>query len=289
MNNPWLKFYVSDWRADPRLKMCSAAARGTWIEMICLMHEASPYGHLLVHGQIPNEAQLASLTGIPAAELSENIAELERMGVCGLTREGVIYSRKLVRMEAKGAKARKSGKKGGNPSLGKQTEKKESLNPLDKGGVKPQSPESRVQSLEKEKETPKGVPKKKVKRGTRLSEEWKLSAAERQFAIDNGLTSQAISIEEQKFRNYWLSLPGAKATKLDWPATWRNWVLNSQNYSRPPPRDSPAAERPGSLMGAIRSTGFGRSDDGEGGNGTDSCGNVEQFPSPQGYRLSSNS
>ncbi len=141
----------------------------------------------------------------------------------------------------------------------------------------------------KEKETPKGVPKKKVKRGTRLSEEWKLSAAEKQFAIDNGLTSQAIGIEEQKFRNYWLGKAGAGATKLDWPATWRNWVLNSLNYSRPPPRGSPAAERPDSLMGAIRSTGFGRSDDGEDGNGTDSCGNVEQFPVPAGYRLSSNS
>jgi len=117
MSDPWMKFYTSDWRSDPRLKMCSPAARGMWIEMICLMHEATPYGHLLIHGQSPNEAQLASLTGIPSAEVPDLIGELERLGVFSRTREGVVYSRKLVRMAAKAALERKSGQKGGNPKL----------------------------------------------------------------------------------------------------------------------------------------------------------------------------
>ncbi|MZR14240.1 hypothetical protein GQE99_14550 [Maritimibacter sp. DP07] len=145
MAEPFLKFFTSDWRSDPRLKMCSAGARGVWIEMICLMHEANPYGHLLVHGQPPNEAQLASLTGIPIAELTEYLGELERMGVFSTTREGVIYSRKLVRMKSKSAKARKNGKKGGNPSLGNKKGKSKSVKPPDKGLDKPQSPEARSQ------------------------------------------------------------------------------------------------------------------------------------------------
>ena len=92
MSDPWMKFYTSDWRADPRLKMCSPAARGVWIEMICLMHEATPYGHLLVHGQNPNVAQLASLTGIHSAELPDLIAELERNGVFrAITEPLVLY------------------------------------------------------------------------------------------------------------------------------------------------------------------------------------------------------
>jgi hypothetical protein len=145
MADPFLKFYTSDWRSDPRLKMCSAGARGVWIEMICLMHEANPYGHLLVHGQPPNEAQLASLTGIPIAELTDYLGELERMGVFSTTREGVIYSRKLVRMKSKSAKARKNGKLGGNPSLGNNKENPRSLKLPDKGSDKPQSPEARSQ------------------------------------------------------------------------------------------------------------------------------------------------
>lgn len=151
MADPFMKFYTSDWRSDPRLKMCSPAARGMWIEMICLMHEATPYGHLLVHGQTPNEAQLASLTGISTAELPHLVAELERLGVFSRTREGVIYSRKLVRMASKAAIARKNGKKGGNPSLGNQMGNKPSDNHQDKGGHKPQKPEAIFQKEESAK------------------------------------------------------------------------------------------------------------------------------------------
>ncbi|MGR9087307.1 MAG: hypothetical protein ACU841_09570 [Gammaproteobacteria bacterium] len=27
-----------------------------------------------------------------------------------------------------------------------------------------------------------------------------------------------------RFRDYWIAQPGAKGRKLDWQATWRNWV-----------------------------------------------------------------
>jgi hypothetical protein len=159
MSDPWMKFYTSDWRSDPRLKMCSPGARGMWIEMICLMHEATPYGHLLIHGQPPNEAQLASLTGIPSAELHDLVAELERFGVFSRTKEGVIYSRKLVRMASEAAKARKNGKRGGNPSLRKHDEKTGSLNPPDKDGDKPQKPDTRIQNPERKKESANALSK----------------------------------------------------------------------------------------------------------------------------------
>jgi hypothetical protein len=32
----------------------------------------------------------------------------------------------------------------------------------------------------------------------------------------------------EKFRDYWLGVPGAKGRKLDWPATWRNYVRNER-------------------------------------------------------------
>jgi len=141
--DPWLKFYTTDWRADPRLKMCSIAARGLWIEAICLMHEATPYGHLLVGGQCPTDAQLAVLVGAPSDEVAALLGELESAGVFSRTKEGVIYSRKLSRMAKKAAVARNNGRKGGNPSLRKDTGNR----PSDKGVVKdrdkPQKPEAR--------------------------------------------------------------------------------------------------------------------------------------------------
>jgi hypothetical protein len=31
-----------------------------------------------------------------------------------------------------------------------------------------------------------------------------------------------------EFRDYWISVPGSKGVKLDWLATWRNWIRRSK-------------------------------------------------------------
>ena len=204
--------------------------------MICLMHEAAPYGHLMVHGQPPNEAQLASLTGIPAAELPHLVAELERLGVFSRTKEGVIYSRKLVRMAAKSAKARKTGKLGGNPTLGNGTGKGQSVNPPLKGDDMPQSPETRDQR--EEKDEPDGSSKKKAARakGSRLPADWRLPRDWGEWASAQGLDEVSTRREAEKFADYWRAKAGREAVKLDWGATWRNWVRKAVEArpSRPP-------------------------------------------------------
>ncbi len=97
MNKPWLKFYPRDWRADPRLRMCSLAARGLWAELLGYMHEAEPYGHLLVDGKKPEHGDLAALVGRPLTETRKAMTELGERGVYSTTADGVIYSRRMVR------------------------------------------------------------------------------------------------------------------------------------------------------------------------------------------------
>lgn len=148
MSNPWLKFYPTDWRSDPALRMCSMAARGLWIEMIALMHEAVPYGHLLVSGRSPTDAQLAVLVGAPSDQIPELLGELDAAGVFSRTREGVIYSRKMTRTAKKAAIARKNGKNGGNPILCKEGENTPLDNQIPTDRDKPQKPEARSQKPE---------------------------------------------------------------------------------------------------------------------------------------------
>ncbi len=217
MANPWVKFYTSDWRSDPALRMCSLAARGLWIEMICIMHEATPYGHLLVNGHSPTETQLGVLVGAPPEQIAAMLGELETAGVFSRTRAGVIYSRKLARMAKKTATARKNGRNGGNPSLCN----KKTNQALDKGevngGDKPQKPEARSQSKKRE---PYGSPKK----GNRLPPDWVLPRDWGEWAVNEGLPEVTVRAEAAKFRDYWVAKPGRDAVKLDWQATWRNWV-----------------------------------------------------------------
>lgn len=133
MSTPWLKFYPTDWRADPALRMCSLAARGLWMEMLCIMHEASPYGSLRVNGRPVTERQLSSLAG---GEVGDLLTELEDAGVFSREADGTIFSRRMQRDAEKTAKDKANGRKGGNPAL------IEGVNPPDNGLDKAQKPEA---------------------------------------------------------------------------------------------------------------------------------------------------
>lgn len=136
---PYFKFYPSDWRGDPALRLCSLEERGLWIEMLALMHEAEPYGHLIVKGTPIDAQQLAGLVGITQNLAKKLLKNLENFGVFSRTSEGIIFSRKMVRDFESRAKSKGFGSLGGNPSL-------KGVNPPDNPRLKPQSPESIVQS-----------------------------------------------------------------------------------------------------------------------------------------------
>ncbi len=156
MKQPWLKFFPTDWRADPALRMCSLAARGLWIEMLCLMHEARPHGSLLVSGRPVTAAQLANLVGGSIAEVEGFLAELEDAGVFSRDADGALYSRRMRRDEERAAVNRVNGRAGGNPSLKAGVNPpvdpgdNPRVNPPVKAGVKAQKPESRLQTPDPE-------------------------------------------------------------------------------------------------------------------------------------------
>ena len=145
---PWLKFYPGDWRADPALRVCSLAARGLWLEMLAIMHEAEPRGHLLVKGRPLTVEQLAVLTGSSIDECSRHLEELEIAGVFDRRKNGVIVSRRMERDENLSRKYRENGKKGGNPNLCNKGENAKSLNPPDKSPDIAKKPEARIQKPE---------------------------------------------------------------------------------------------------------------------------------------------
>jgi hypothetical protein len=141
-----MKFYPSDWQSDPVLRCCSIAARGLWVEMMCLMHKAEPYGSLLVNGARIDKRKLAILVGIPEKECTALLMELEGNGVFSRDDDGILYSRRMRRDFAKAETDKANGRRGGNPSV------KGGVNPMVNGGDKAQKLEARDQNPEK-KET----------------------------------------------------------------------------------------------------------------------------------------
>jgi len=68
-----------------------------------------------------------------------------------------------------------------------------------------------------------------VGRGSRLPKDWVLIAkwAKEAIAIYPNWTPDHIRFEGEKFRDHWHAQAGRHGVKLDWLATWRNWVRNS--------------------------------------------------------------
>jgi uncharacterized protein YdaU (DUF1376 family) len=91
-------------------------------------------------------------------------------------------------------------------------------------------------------------------RGSRLPTDWKPNAdlAEWSKAERPDLDLRKVFAE---FKDYWSSIPGSKGVRLDWDATWRNWVRKQtaakQTYAQvaadvartttPPPANQDAA------------------------------------------------
>lgn len=141
---PAFQFYPADWRNEAGLRLCSAGARALWIDMLCLMHDGEPYGHLTILGRAMAPDALAKLVGEGAAAVKRWLGELEANEVLSRTEDGVIYSRRMVRdeqvreMRAAGGQAgAEHGPKGASHgSKGGRPRKNDGGSPVDERGDK---------------------------------------------------------------------------------------------------------------------------------------------------------
>jgi hypothetical protein len=132
---PFIPFFVDDWLADERLRLCSLEARGLWTDMLCLMHKCDRRGYLQqASGKPFSKEQLARIAGCSAENVSRLLQELIDSGVPSVNEHGVIYSRRMVRDEHIRQVRSAAGRKGGETTTGllkqnaKQTSSKSQAN-----------------------------------------------------------------------------------------------------------------------------------------------------------------
>src|SRR5574343_433684 len=147
---PAFQFYPGDWQRDVALRSCSIGARGLWIEMICIMHQAEPYGHLVINGKPIDATELARLIGASRPEVVKLMADLESKGVYSVE-DGVIVSRRMIRDEAFRRTRAACGKLGGNPKLSVKVDVDADLKVGSKLGLTPSSSSSSSSSRREER------------------------------------------------------------------------------------------------------------------------------------------
>lgn len=70
---------------------------------------------------------------------------------------------------------------------------------------------------------------KKQKTASRLADDWRPPPEFLAFALVEGFSEMEAKREADKFRDYWVAQAGAKGRKLDWLATWRNWIRRASD------------------------------------------------------------
>ena len=114
-------------------------------------------------------------------------------------------------------KQKVNGSKGGRP---KKSHRKPTANPTETQNNPNQEPITNNQQ-----------PIVKATKGSRLSTDFELPDSWTEFC-----QTERPDLNPQKvfdsFKDYWVAKAGAAGVKLDWQATWRNWVRN-QNIAKP--------------------------------------------------------
>lgn len=85
----------------------------------------------------------------------------------------------------------------------------------------------------------------------------------------------------QIFRDYWIAQPGAKGVKLDWTATWRNWIRRESNHetdirgNKPNSGENKTDRAKAAILRAAEAGGFAPRPDSEARAGND---DISMFP-----------
>jgi uncharacterized protein YdaU (DUF1376 family) len=229
-NNPYFQFYPSDWLAGTR--GLTASETGVYITLVAMMYEA---GHPLED----DRKRLARLCGTTPAAFEKIVGGLLETGKITLDERG--FSNRRVENEIK----KRTEKRIAASQSANARWKKEQQNqvPTDANAEETQcvrnanqNPDTKIEK----KEEPIGSSKKA---GSRLPPDWQPDAV---FARREGLSGPDCAREADRFRDYWRGQPGQRGVKLDWDATWRNWVRKAVADRRPDRRN--AAGLPGYPM-----------------------------------------
>lgn len=229
---PWFKFHVRDWQAEEGLAFCSIAARGLWIELMCLMHQVEPYGHLLIKGKPPTDRQLNVLLRVPMVELVRLMQELEDNDIFSRTDDGIIFSRRMVRDAELHEEMSNRGQKGAQARYKKEHGKKGSYGTSH--GRSNGTGHSTPHGLESESDiTPCSPPIEKHV----LPDDW--------APVDFGPETQAAKIAaswdgerfERELESFKAHHRRKKSRFVDWQDAWGSWVRNAKAFDdrdRPP-------------------------------------------------------
>ena len=245
MKRPSLQFYCADWRGNSKLRRCSFAERGIWVEIICLLHDSDEYGILrwplvdLAQAIGCRVADLQSLRRkgvLKGADIGERCDTYIHQGyharqpIPPVTlipeQPGPIwYSSRMVldehRREHRGGHTRFSEDQ--------QPDRSPDRSPDRRQGDGSSSSSSEVQPPSPLKSgNGKRRPRRQRLPTTACPDSFEVTPEMVAWTKDQGLPADRVMPETEKFLDHWKSKGEMRA---DWQASWRTWMRKAVEFT----------------------------------------------------------
>lgn len=236
---PSIQWYYKDWLSDRRLQMATPATRGIWMNLLMYMTDCSLSREDECEGgqlslTIRRLCQLGACTVEEAGEFIDEGLELSfceiEVVTCNAENANcnadliIIRSRRLTR----DARVRDQTRKRVREWRAKQAQvgaKPNVTQPVTPTRARP----TPTPTPTGKKKTPIGVSKKRAtkKPARPWPHDFELSGKQLDFALAKGMTRQQAQVEWETFYNHAVA---NDRRQVDWPASWRTWVLRSADY-----------------------------------------------------------
>ena len=209
MANPWFRLY-SEFAHDPKIQMLSEAMQRRYVMLMCL--RCSEVLETLHETEIAFQLRLSTeeLEQTKQLFISKNFID-KHWNLLNWDKRQFVSDSSTMRV----AKHRNKKKQVSNAD---ETLQKRPSNAIDT--------DTDTEQIQK---------KVNNKRGSRLAQDWFLSKSMGEWATQERPDLDVRQVAEQ-FKDYWAAQAGQKGVKLDWDATWRNWVRNTKAV-KPNPYD----------------------------------------------------
>lgn len=204
---------------DPKVQKLSPEHFKFWINLLCL---ASKHD-----GVLPDSEGVSFALRIPFHETQECLKFLFQHGLIDQTKKGLMphgWSKRQYKSDTSTDRVKRF--------------RQRFRNVTETVTVTPPETDTEQRQIQ--------IQKQSKARGSRLPQDW----------LPEGSYDQE---ELERFRDYWTAKAGKDGVKLDWQATWRNWLRNSAQWKvhAPTAKPMPAKDPPFPESGSIRYSVYG--------------------------------
>lgn len=211
----WFRLYA-EFATDPKVQMLSEVEQRRYLMLLCLR---CSNGNVTLH-----ETEVAFQLRISVEEWTTTKAVLVAKGLVDEDGKPTAWEKRQFDSDTSAARVSKH-----------RENKKQRCNVT----------ETKSNALDTETERDKSKPKSKAvgtATASRLPADWHPSPDDLTFCAKERPDLSPLEVAD-RFLDYWISVPGAKGRKIDWSATWRNWVRNENRGAKNGKNGSSRADR----------------------------------------------